>query len=105
MFFRTADVTCQLTFPPEETDQDKMVMPGDNVEMICDLVHDTPMEVGSRFSLREGGKTIGTGLVAEILVRTPFFTLSCLPTTCADDSHFLPQTVADGKGGVKAISK
>jgi hypothetical protein len=73
MFFRTADVTCQLTFPPEETDQDKMVMPGDNVEMICDLVHDTPMEVGSRFSLREGGKTIGTGLVAEILVRTPIF--------------------------------
>lgn len=70
MYFRTADVTCQLTFPPEEADAaNKMVMPGDNVEMICDLVHDTPMELGARFSLREGGKTIGTGLVSEILVR------------------------------------
>jgi len=72
MYFRTADVTCQLTFPPEDKDAaDKMVMPGDNVEMVCDLVHDTPMELGSRFSLREGGKTIGTGLVSEILVRLP----------------------------------
>lgn len=32
-------------------------MPGDNVEMVCDLVHDVAAEVGSRFTLREGGKT------------------------------------------------
>lgn len=105
MYFRTADVTCQLTFPPEEADAaNKMVMPGDNVEMICDLVHDTPMELGSRFSLREGGKTIGTGLVSEILVRP-----ACvLPFDLrkADDPLALraEQKIADGKGGIKAVS-
>lgn len=68
MFFRTADVTCVLTFPEGTEDAaHKMVMPGDNVEMICSLTHDTPLEIGSRFSLREGGKTIGTGLVSEIM--------------------------------------
>lgn len=41
-------------------------MPGDNVEMIGDLVHDIALEKGSRFTLREGGKTIGTGLVSEV---------------------------------------
>ena len=43
------------------------VMPGDNLEMNCELTHDTPIEVGSRFSLREGGKTVGTGLVTELV--------------------------------------
>jgi len=42
-------------------------MPGDNLEMHCELVHDTPIEIGSRFSLREGGKTVGTGLVTELV--------------------------------------
>jgi hypothetical protein len=68
MFIRTADVTAHLTFPEgTEGANEKMVMPGDNVEMVCTLTHDTPLEVGSRFSLREGGKTIGTGLVSEIM--------------------------------------
>jgi elongation factor Tu len=42
------------------------VMPGDNVEMVGDLVHDIALEPGSRFTLREGGKTIGTGIVSEV---------------------------------------
>ena len=66
MFIRTADVTVALTFPPgTEGADEKLVMPGDNVEMIGDLVHDIALEKGSRFTLREGGKTIGTGLITE----------------------------------------
>jgi len=68
LFIRTADVTVGLTFPPGTPDpDDQLVMPGDNVELIGDLVHDVALEVGSRFTLREGGKTIGTGLVTEII--------------------------------------
>lgn len=111
MYFRTADVTCQLTFPADVTDaNERMVMPGDNVEMVCDLVHDTPMELGARFSLREGGKTIGTGLVSEILVR-PALLFPSIPRAArlraARLTHALPpleQKVADGKGGIKAVS-
>ncbi|KAF8507104.1 translation elongation factor Tu [Russula emetica] len=66
LFLRTADVTVSLTWPEGTTDAtEKMVMPGDNVEMVCDLVHDVAAEVGSRFTLREGGKTIGTGIVTK----------------------------------------
>lgn len=58
LFIRTSDVTVSLTHPPGTEDADeKMVMPGDNVEMVGDLVHDVALEVGSRFTLREGGKT------------------------------------------------
>lgn len=62
LFIRTADVTVGLTFPPDAPSdgtavEDRMVMPGDNVEMIGDLVHDVALEVGSRFTLREGGRT------------------------------------------------
>lgn len=68
LFLRTADVTVALTFPEGTHDAtEKMVMPGDNVEMVCELVHDVAAEVGSRFTLREGGKTIGTGIVTKIL--------------------------------------
>ncbi|OCF62210.1 translation elongation factor Tu [Kwoniella mangroviensis CBS 10435] len=67
LFIRTTDVTVSLTFPDgTEGAHEKLVMPGDNVEMIGDLVHDIPLEPGSRFTLREGGKTIGTGIVNEI---------------------------------------
>jgi elongation factor Tu len=41
-------------------------MPGDNVEMVGELVHDIALEAGSRFTLREGGKTIGTGIISEV---------------------------------------
>ncbi|KAI0313733.1 translation elongation factor Tu [Amylostereum chailletii] len=68
LFLRTADVTVGLTWPENVTDAaDKMVMPGDNVEMVCDLVHDVAAEVGTRFTLREGGKTVGTGIVTKVL--------------------------------------
>lgn len=66
LFIRTADITVSLTWPEGTPDAaEKMVMPGDNVEMVCDLVHDVAAEVGSRFTLREGGKTIGTGIVTK----------------------------------------
>lgn len=58
LFLRTADITVALSFPTGTPDAaEKMVMPGDHVEMVCDLVHDVAAEVGSRFTLREGGKT------------------------------------------------
>ncbi|KAI3613318.1 hypothetical protein CBS9595_004151 [Malassezia furfur] len=68
LFIRTSDVTVSLTHPPgTENAEEAMVMPGDNVELVCDLVHDIALEEGSRFTLREGGKTIGTGIVTKIL--------------------------------------
>jgi len=58
LFLRTADITVSLKWPEGTTDAaEKMVMPGDNTEMVCDLVHDAAAEVGTRFTLREGGKT------------------------------------------------
>ncbi|KAJ7070962.1 elongation factor Tu [Mycena amicta] len=68
LFMRTADVTVGLTFPEGTANaEEKMVMPGDNVELNCDLGFDLGCEVGTRFTLREGGKTIGTGIVTKIL--------------------------------------
>ncbi|KAK2461860.1 hypothetical protein APHAL10511_006323 [Amanita phalloides] len=68
LFLRTADVTVTLSFPEGTQDAaEKMVMPGDSVEMVCDLIFDLAMDVGSRFTLREGNRTIGTGIVTKIL--------------------------------------
>ena len=44
-----------------------MVMPGDNVELIVDLITPIAMDKGLRFAIREGGRTVGAGTVAEIL--------------------------------------
>ncbi|TCD61755.1 translation elongation factor Tu [Steccherinum ochraceum] len=68
LFVRSSNVTINLSWP-EGTDDaaTKMVMPGDNVEMVCELVHDVAADVGTRFTLREGGKTVGTGIVTKIL--------------------------------------
>lgn len=66
MFIRTADETVILTFP-EGADHSQQVLPGDNVEMQCSLLHPTPLEVGQRFNIREGGKTVGTGLITRII--------------------------------------
>ncbi|EJT97906.1 translation elongation factor Tu [Dacryopinax primogenitus] len=66
LFIRTADITATVTFP-EGTPEDKMVMPGDNVEVILDLDKNVAIEQGSRFTLREGNKTIGTGIVTKTL--------------------------------------
>ena len=62
-YFRTTDVTgaCDL---PEGTE---MVMPGDNVKMIVTLINPIAMEEGLRFAIREGGRTVGAGVVAKIV--------------------------------------
>jgi elongation factor Tu len=62
-YFRTTDVTgaCEL---PEGTE---MVMPGDNVQMKVDLIAPIAMEEGLRFAIREGGRTVGAGVVAKII--------------------------------------
>ena len=62
-YFRTTDVTgvCNL---PEGTE---MCMPGDNVEMTIELIHPIAMEQGLTFAIREGGRTVGSGLVATII--------------------------------------
>jgi elongation factor Tu len=67
LFIRTTDVTVALKFPEgTEGADEKLVSPGDNVELEGELVHEIALEEGSRFTLREGGKTVGTGLVTRI---------------------------------------
>ncbi|KAG0319923.1 translation elongation factor Tu [Dissophora globulifera] len=67
MFVRTSDVTVTLTHPAEEEDLEKMVLPGDNVTMQCELVNGVPLEKGQRFTIREGGRTVGTGVVSDLI--------------------------------------
>jgi len=54
---------------PEGTEHadSKMVMPGDNVEMECEIYNPVALESGQRFNIREGGRTVATGLVTQIL--------------------------------------
>jgi len=69
MFIRTADEAATITWP-EESDgakEDKMVMPGDNVEMMCEIHKPLAVEQGQRFNIREGGRTVATGLITRIL--------------------------------------
>ena len=61
-YFRTTDVTGVITLPAGVD----MVMPGDNVELTVELIHPIAMEKGTKFSIREGGRTVGAGTVAEI---------------------------------------
>ncbi|PHH73912.1 hypothetical protein CDD80_3471 [Ophiocordyceps camponoti-rufipedis] len=68
IYLRTADEAVNLTFPEGTEDKhSKMVMPGDNVEMVGTLTHPNAIEVGQRFNIREGGKTVATGLVTRVL--------------------------------------
>jgi len=62
-YFRTTDVTGAVELP-EGTE---MVMPGDNVQMVVDLIAPIAMEDGLRFAIREGGRTVGAGVVAKII--------------------------------------
>ena len=62
-YFRTTDVTGAVELP----DGTEMVMPGDNVQMVVDLIAPIAMEDGLRFAIREGGRTVGAGVVAKIL--------------------------------------
>jgi len=61
-YFRTTDVTGAVTLP----DGVEMVMPGDNVQMKVELINPIAMEEGLRFAIREGGRTVGAGVVAKI---------------------------------------
>jgi elongation factor Tu len=62
-YVRTTDVTGSVTLP-EGTE---MVMPGDNVKMTVELVAPIAMEDQTRFAIREGGRTVGAGVVSKIL--------------------------------------
>jgi len=62
-YFRTTDVT-GLIHLPEGTE---MVMPGDNIDMIIELITPIAIEKGLRFAIREGGRTVGSGVVSEIM--------------------------------------
>jgi elongation factor Tu len=62
-FFRTTDVTGTIELP-EGTE---MVMPGDNITMVVKLISPVALEQGSRFAIREGGRTVGAGVVAAIV--------------------------------------
>jgi len=62
-YFRTTDVTGEIKLP----EGIEMVMPGDNVSIEVDLINKIAMEKGLRFAIREGGRTVGSGQVTEIL--------------------------------------
>ncbi len=62
-YFRTTDVTGVIQLP-EGVD---MVMPGDNIEMVVELIAPIAVEQGTKFSIREGGRTVGAGNVSEII--------------------------------------
>src|ERR1700674_4412145 len=62
-YFRTTDVTGSVELPKGT----EMVMPGDNVKMVVTLITPIAMEQGLRFAIREGGKTVGAGVVAKII--------------------------------------
>ncbi len=63
-YFRTLDVTGKIVGLPEGVD---MVMPGDNVEIEAELIYPVAMEEGLRFAIREGGRTVGAGVVTKIV--------------------------------------
>jgi len=62
-YFRTTDVTGAINLPEGV----EMVMPGDNVQMSVELIHPIAMDQGLRFAIREGGRTVGAGVVAKVL--------------------------------------
>jgi elongation factor Tu len=62
-YFRTTDVTGAVELPAGV----EMVMPGDNIKMVVELIAPIAMEQGLRFAIREGGKTVGSGVVAKVL--------------------------------------
>ena len=62
-YFRTTDITGVITLPADV----EMVMPGDNVELTVELIHPVAIENGTKFSIREGGRTVGAGTVSEII--------------------------------------
>ena len=63
LYIRTMDITGSITLP----DGVEMVMPGDNINMKVELISPVALETGSRFAIREGGRTVGAGVITEIL--------------------------------------
>ena len=62
-YFRTTDVTGEITLPEGK----EMVMPGDNTSFVVKLISPIAMDLGLRFAIREGGRTVGAGVVSKIL--------------------------------------
>ena len=62
-YFRTTDVTGAVALP----DGVEMVMPGDNIKMTVEMIAPIAMDEGLRFAIREGGRTVGAGVVAKII--------------------------------------
>ncbi|MDE6588578.1 MAG: elongation factor Tu, partial [Paramuribaculum sp.] len=62
-YIRTLDVTGEITLPEGR----EMVMPGDHVEIIVNLINPVACDTGLRFAIREGGRTVGSGQITEIL--------------------------------------
>ena len=62
-YFRTTDVTGHIILPEGK----EMVMPGDNIKLKVELISPIAMDEGLRFAIREGGRTIGAGVVSKIL--------------------------------------
>ncbi|XP_074358643.1 elongation factor Tu, mitochondrial-like [Apium graveolens] len=62
-YLRTADITGKVELPEDV----KMVMPGDNVTAIFELITPVPLDAGQRFALREGGRTVGAGVVSKVI--------------------------------------
>ncbi|KAL8795060.1 MAG: hypothetical protein Q9195_002357 [Heterodermia aff. obscurata] len=68
MFMRTADEAAAFHWPEGTEDpSNKMAMPGDNVEMLCEVHNPLAVDVGQRFNVREGGRTVATGLITRIV--------------------------------------
>ncbi|PXW38680.1 translation elongation factor TU, partial [Erwinia sp. AG740] len=62
-YFRTTDVTGTIELPEGV----EMVMPGDNIKMVVNLIAPIAMDDGLRFAIREGGRTVGAGVVAKVI--------------------------------------
>ncbi len=68
-YFRTTDVTGTIELPEGV----EMVMPGDNIKMVVTLIHPIAMDDGLRFAIREGGRTVGAGVVAKVRIARGYF--------------------------------
>ena len=62
-YIRTSDITGSIALPEGV----EMVMPGDNVQMDIELISPVPLESGMRFAIREGGRTVGSGVITDVV--------------------------------------
>lgn len=68
IYLRTGDEACHIYWPEgTESPESKMVHPGDNIEMMCEIHHPLALEQGQRFTIREGSRTVATGLCTRII--------------------------------------